>query len=46
MPAQNKCILGANRNEIAIRAFRAASEPGLQTGAVYAEEDKLFILKP
>ncbi len=36
-------LLVANRSEIAIRVFRAASELGLQTVAVYAEEDKLSL---
>ncbi|KQZ14932.1 pyruvate carboxylase [Mesorhizobium sp. Root554] len=33
-------ILVANRSEIAIRVFRAASELGLKTVAIWAEEDK------
>ncbi len=36
-------ILAANRSEIAIRIFRAANELGLETAAVYAEEDKLAL---
>ncbi|KRQ89834.1 pyruvate carboxylase [Bradyrhizobium valentinum] len=36
-------LLVANRSEIAIRIFRAASELGLRTFAVYAEEDKLSL---
>ncbi|QUS55372.1 pyruvate carboxylase [Pseudovibrio brasiliensis] len=36
-------ILVANRSEIAIRVFRAANELGLQTVAVFAEEDKLAL---
>jgi pyruvate carboxylase len=36
-------LLVANRSEIAIRVFRAASELGLQTVAIYAEEDKLSL---
>jgi len=43
MPARIKRILVANRSEIAIRVFRAASELGLQTLAIYAEEDKLSL---
>ena len=43
MPAPIKRILVANRSEIAIRVFRAASELGLQTIAIYAEEDKLSL---
>lgn len=38
-----KRLLVANRSEIAIRIFRAASELGIRTFAVYAEEDKLSI---
>lgn len=36
-------ILVANRSEIAIRILRAATELGLRTFAVYAEEDKLSL---
>ena len=35
-----KKILVANRSEIAIRVFRAASELGLRTVAIYAQEDR------
>jgi pyruvate carboxylase len=35
--------MAANRNEIAIRVFRAASELGLRTVAIYAQEDRLSI---
>ena len=38
-----KRLLVANRSEIAIRIFRAATEMGLTTVAVYAEEDKLSL---
>ena len=38
-----KRLLVANRSEIAIRIFRAATELGLATVAVYAEEDKLSL---
>ncbi|WP_075216223.1 pyruvate carboxylase [Mongoliimonas terrestris] len=38
-----KKLLVANRSEIAIRVFRAANELGLQTVAVFAEEDKLAL---
>lgn len=38
-----KRLLVANRSEIAIRVFRAASELGIQTVAIYAEEDKLSL---
>ncbi len=43
LPARIRRILVANRSEIAIRVFRAASELGLQTVAIYAEEDKLSL---
>ncbi len=36
-------LLVANRSEIAIRVFRAATELGLHTIAIYAEEDKLSL---
>src|SRR5438552_705652 len=36
-------LLAANRSEIAIRIFRAATEMGIRTFAVYAEEDKLSL---
>jgi pyruvate carboxylase len=36
-------ILVANRSEIAIRVFRAASELGIATVAIYAEQDKLSL---
>lgn len=35
--------MAANRSEIAIRIFRAATELGLRTVAVYAQEDRLSI---
>jgi pyruvate carboxylase len=38
-----KRLLVANRSEIAIRVFRAATELGIRTVAVYAEEDKLSL---
>src|SRR5216110_1757105 len=34
-------LLVANRSEIAIRVFRAATELGLRTVAIYAQEDRL-----
>lgn len=37
---QIKKLLVANRSEIAIRIFRAANELGIQTVAIWAEEDK------
>ncbi len=36
-------LLVANRSEIAIRVFRAATELGIRTIAIYAEEDKLAL---
>jgi len=36
-----KKVLVANRSEIAIRVFRAATELGLRTVAIYAQEDRL-----
>src|SRR5437868_894192 len=36
-------LLAANRSEIAIRIFRAASELGLRTVAVYSQEDRLAL---
>lgn len=36
-------ILVANRSEIAVRVFRAATELGIRTVAVFAEEDKLSL---
>jgi pyruvate carboxylase len=36
-------ILVSNRSEIAIRVFRAATELGLRTVAIYAEEDRFGI---
>ena len=38
-----KRLMVANRSEIAIRVFRAAAELGIQTIAIYAEEDKLSL---
>ena len=34
-----KRLLVANRSEIAIRIFRAATELGIETVAIYAEQD-------
>ena len=42
-PRSIKRLLVANRSEIAIRVFRAAAELGIQTVAIYAEEDKLSL---
>ena len=36
-------LLVANRSEIAIRVFRAATELGLRTVAVYAQEDRFCV---
>ena len=36
-------LLVANRSEIAIRVFRAATELGLRTVAIYAQEDRLSV---
>ena len=38
-----KKLLAANRSEIAIRIFRAATELGLRTVAIYSEEDRLAL---
>ncbi|NMG00494.1 pyruvate carboxylase, partial [Aromatoleum toluolicum] len=38
-----KSILVANRGEIAIRVFRAASELGIRTVAIYANEDRFAL---
>ncbi len=42
-PKPIKRLLVANRGEIAIRIFRAASELAIETLAVFAEEDKLSL---
>ena len=36
-------LMAANRSEIAIRVFRAATEMGIDTVAIYAEEDKVSL---
>lgn len=36
-------LMVANRSEIAIRVFRAATELGFRTVAIYAQEDRLAI---
>ncbi|BCR05536.1 pyruvate carboxylase [Desulfuromonas versatilis] len=38
-----KKILAANRGEIAIRIFRACTELGISTVAIYSEQDKLSL---
>ena len=42
-PKPFKRLLAANRSEIAIRIFRAATELGLRTVAIYAQEDRLSV---
>jgi len=42
-PQHQRKLLVANRSEIAIRVFRAATELGLRTVAIYAQEDRLAI---
>ena len=42
-PRRIRRLLAANRSEIAIRVFRAATELGIRTVAIYAEEDKLSL---
>ena len=39
-PVAGKKLLVANRGEIAIRIFRAATELGMRTVAIYAQEDR------
>ena len=36
-------VMAANRGEIAIRIFRACTELGISTVALYSEEDKLSL---
>ena len=38
-----KKLLVANRSEIAVRIFRAATELGLRTVAIYADEDRFSV---
>ena len=42
-PVRQRKLLVANRSEIAIRVFRAATELGFRTVAIYAAEDRLAI---
>ncbi|MCP4849222.1 MAG: pyruvate carboxylase [Verrucomicrobiaceae bacterium] len=42
-PRQITKLLAANRSEIAIRIFRGATELGLKTVGVYAEEDRFSV---
>ncbi|WP_242335008.1 pyruvate carboxylase [Anaeromyxobacter sp. SG66] len=43
MPVPFKRVMAANRGEIAIRIFRACTELGIQTIAIYSEEDRLSL---
>ena len=43
MPTPFKRVMAANRGEIAIRIFRACTELGIQTVAIYSEEDRLSL---
>lgn len=40
-----KKVMSANRGEIAIRTFRACSELGLKTVAIYSNEDRLSLYR-
>ncbi len=40
LPETTEKLMAVNRGEIAIRIFRAATELGLRTVAIYAEEDR------
>src|SRR6201990_798520 len=42
-PARQLKLLVAHRSEIAIRVMRAATELGLRTVAIYAEEDRFCV---
>jgi pyruvate carboxylase len=42
-PITHKRILVANRGEIAIRIFRAATELNMQTVAIYSDEDRFSV---
>jgi pyruvate carboxylase len=42
-PKKIRSLLVANRGEIAIRVFRAASEMGIRTVAIYAAEDRFAL---
>lgn len=45
MDKKFKKVLAANRGEIAIRIFRACSELGIGTVAIYSQEDKLSLYR-
>ena len=42
-PKKIRKLMAANRGEIAIRIFRAATELGIATVAIYSDEDKLSL---
>lgn len=42
-PSSPPTLMAANRSEIAIRIFRAATELGMRTVAIYAQEDRFGI---
>ncbi len=42
-PKKIRKLMAANRGEIAIRIFRAATELGISTVAIYSDEDKLSL---
>ena len=42
-PAPFKRILCANRGEIAVRVFRASTELGFRTVAIFSEEDRVHL---
>jgi pyruvate carboxylase len=43
VPVPFKKVMAANRGEIAIRIFRACTELGISTVAIYSEEDRLSL---
>ncbi|MDP9136619.1 MAG: hypothetical protein M3N38_00340, partial [Pseudomonadota bacterium] len=40
---QIRALMAANRGEIAIRVFRAATELGIRTVAIYSNEDRFSL---